>query len=65
MKLIRPLREVSMKECAAYMYWKGLNVMGNTRMMKEKGINKASIGHLTKGEQKSGGYERGGGLISF
>ncbi|KIJ51559.1 hypothetical protein M422DRAFT_26963 [Sphaerobolus stellatus SS14] len=47
-KLVRPLREVSMKECAAYLHWKGLEVVGNERAVKERVNVKGSIGSLTK-----------------
>lgn len=44
--LVRPLRDVSLKECGTYAWWRALNVIG-----KEKwpGGRQKSIGGLTKG----------------
>lgn len=44
-RIVRPLRDLGMKECAAHAWWKQLSVVG-----KEKWPNaKQSIGGLTKG----------------
>ena len=52
MKLVRPLREVTMKECAAFLHWRGLGlqVVGNKRVVNKRVEVKAGIGSLTKGE---------------
>ena len=44
-RLVRPLRDVGVKECGTYAWWRGLNVLG-----KEKWSGgRQSIGGLTKG----------------
>ena len=44
-RVVRPLRDMGMKECAAWVWWNGLEVVG-----KEKTTGaKQSIGGLTKG----------------
>ncbi|KAF8518834.1 hypothetical protein BU17DRAFT_66226 [Hysterangium stoloniferum] len=48
-RLVRPLREVTMKECAAYLRWRNLSVIGNKRMLSTPSNGKESIGSLTKG----------------
>jgi len=47
-KIVRPLREVSNKECAAYVRWRSLPVIGNVRMLLGPANIKESIGGLTK-----------------
>ncbi|KAF8525852.1 hypothetical protein BU17DRAFT_74271 [Hysterangium stoloniferum] len=47
-RLVRPLREVTMKECAAYLRWRNLSVIGNKRMLSTPSNGKESIGSLTK-----------------
>jgi hypothetical protein len=44
-RLVRPLRDVSMKECQAWAWWHQLPVVGKQRIP----IPKQNIGHLTKG----------------
>jgi hypothetical protein len=44
-RLVRPLRDVSMKECQAWVWWRQLPVVGKQRIP----IPKQTIGHLTKG----------------
>ena len=44
-RLVRPLRDVSMKECQAWVWWHQLPVVGKQRIL----IPKQTIGHLTKG----------------
>lgn len=47
-KVVRPLKDIGMKECAAWVWWNGLQVVG-----KEKVTNgKQGIGGLTKGMVK-------------
>jgi cytoplasmic tRNA 2-thiolation protein 2 len=48
-RVVRPLREISMKECAAYLRWRNLSVIGNQRMLLAPTNNKDSIADLTKG----------------
>ena len=48
-RIARPLREISNKECAAYVRWRSLSVIGNMRMLSERRNIKESIGGLTKG----------------
>ncbi|KAH9002880.1 hypothetical protein EDB86DRAFT_83120 [Lactarius hatsudake] len=43
-RLIRPLRDVSLKECQAWVWWRQLPVVGKQRVP----IPKQTIGHLTK-----------------
>ncbi|KAF8591138.1 hypothetical protein K439DRAFT_1650935 [Ramaria rubella] len=47
-QVVRPLREVSMKECAAYMRWRDLEVFGNQRILSAQTNNKKTIVGLTK-----------------
>lgn len=42
-KIVRPLRDIGMKECAAWVWWNNLSVVG-----KEKEKEKQGIGGLTK-----------------
>lgn len=52
-RLIRPLRDVSVKECGAYAWWRGLKVIG-----KEKWPGgRQSIGGLTKGPSSEGTFD--------
>lgn len=44
-RLVRPLRDVGMKECQAWVWWHQLPVVGKQRIP----IPKQNIGHLTKG----------------
>ncbi len=44
-RLIRPLREVSMKECQAWIWWRQLSVVGKQSIP----VSKQTIGYLTKG----------------
>lgn len=44
-RLIRPLRDVGMKECAAWIWWNQLSVVGKQRIP----IPEWTIGNLTKG----------------
>jgi len=44
-RLIRPLREVSLKECTAWVWWHQLSVVGKQRVP----ISERTIGSLTKG----------------
>lgn len=46
-RLIRPLRDIGMKECAIWAWWSGLTIVGRERFSG----GKQSIGALTKGEQ--------------
>lgn len=49
-RLVLPLREISMKECAAYLHWRNLSVIPNRRILLSSPTNvKESIGGLTKG----------------
>ena len=48
-RVVRPLREISMKECAAYIRWRSLLVIGNQRLLSTSTSNKDSISGLTKG----------------
>lgn len=43
-RLVRPLRDVSMKECQAWVWWHRLPVVGKQRIP----VPKQTIGHLTK-----------------
>ncbi|KAI9440065.1 hypothetical protein H4582DRAFT_2216897 [Lactarius indigo] len=43
-RLVRPLRDVGMKECQAWVWWRQLPVVGKQRIP----IPKQTIGHLTK-----------------
>ena len=45
-RVIRPLRDIGMKECAIWAWWSGLTVVGRER----SSAGKQSIGALTKGE---------------
>ena len=45
-RVIRPLRDIGMKECAIWAWWTGLTVVGRERFS----ASKQSIGALTKGE---------------
>ncbi len=44
-RLIRPLRDVSMKECTAWVWWHQLSVVGKQSIP----ISERTIGNLTKG----------------
>jgi len=44
-RLIRPLRDVGMKECAAWVWWHQVRVVGKQRIP----ISERTIGQLTKG----------------
>ena len=44
-KIVRPLRDVGMKECAAWVWWNGLEVVGQEYVAGAK----QGIGGLTKG----------------
>ena len=44
-RLVRPLRDVGMKECQAWVWWHQLPVVGKQRIP----IPRQNIGHLTKG----------------
>jgi cytoplasmic tRNA 2-thiolation protein 2 len=48
-RVIRPLREVGMKECAAWVWWTGLRIVGREKL---PGTNQG-IGGLTKGNNTS------------
>lgn len=49
-RLVLPLREISMKECAAYSHWRDLSVIPNRRtLLSSHSHAKESIGGLTKG----------------
>lgn len=49
-RVVRPLREISMKECAAYSRWRNLSVIGNKRLLLAHTSHKDnSIPGLTKG----------------
>ncbi|GJJ08314.1 hypothetical protein Clacol_002525 [Clathrus columnatus] len=52
-RLVLPLREISMKECAAYLHWRNLSVIPNRRILLSPSLSrenvKESIGSLTKG----------------
>lgn len=45
-RVIRPLRDVGMKECAAWAWWRGLSVVGKHRPASSSRLN---LGGLTKG----------------
>jgi cytoplasmic tRNA 2-thiolation protein 2 len=45
-RVIRPLRDVGMKECAMWAWWNSLTVVGKERLT----YGKQGIGSLTKGE---------------
>ncbi|KAH8994853.1 hypothetical protein EDB92DRAFT_1972732, partial [Lactarius akahatsu] len=44
-RLVRPLKDVSMKECQAWVWWRRLLVVGKQKIP----VPKQTIGHLTKG----------------
>ena len=44
-RLVRPLRDVGVKECGTYAWWRGLNVVGREKWPG----GRQSIGGLTKG----------------
>ena len=44
-RLVRPLRDVGMKECQAWVWWRQVPVVGKQWIP----IPKQNIGHLTKG----------------
>lgn len=44
-KVVRPLRDMGMKECAAWVWWNGLEVVGKENVVGAK----QGIGGLTKG----------------
>jgi len=46
-RLIRPLRDVGMKECTAWVWWHKLSVVGKQRVP----ISERTIGNLTKGSR--------------
>lgn len=48
-RVVRPLREISMKECAAYIRWRDLSVTSNQRILSTPTSNKDTISGLTKG----------------
>lgn len=48
-RVIRPLRDIGMKECAIWAWWGGLTVVGRERFPN----GKQSIGALTRGEIQS------------
>lgn len=48
-RLVRPLRDVGMKECQAWVWWHQLPVVGKQRIP----IPRQNIGHLTKGRPVS------------
>lgn len=48
-RLIRPLRDVGMKECAAWVWWHQLTVVGKQRIP----ISERTISNLTKGRHIS------------
>ncbi|KAH0585187.1 hypothetical protein H2248_008440 [Termitomyces sp. 'cryptogamus'] len=45
-RVVRPLQDIGMKECAMWAWWHGLNVVGREKFPG----GKQSIGQLTKGE---------------
>ena len=45
-RVIRPLRDIGMKECAVWAWWNGLTVVGREKFSG----GKQSIGALTKGK---------------
>ena len=47
-RIVRPLRDTSMKECAAWAYWKEVEIPG--KATRPDGTAKQSIGNLTKSE---------------
>ena len=47
-RLIRPLKEVSLKECTAWVWWLRLSVVGKQRVP----ISERTIGSLTKGRRR-------------
>ncbi|TFY82833.1 hypothetical protein EWM64_g1175 [Hericium alpestre] len=49
-RIVRPLREIGMKECAAWAWWHGLNVVGKERLPAMR----QTIGGLTKGTNAAG-----------
>jgi len=44
-RVVRPLRDVGMKDCAAWAWWRGLQVVGREKLPGER----RAIGGLTKG----------------
>ena len=44
-RVVRPLKDIGMKECAAWVWWNGLEVVGKEQVAGEK----RDIGGLTKG----------------
>lgn len=44
-RMIRPLQDLSIKECAVWAWWSGLRVVGSEKWSTEK----QGIGSLTKG----------------
>lgn len=49
MKVVRPLRDMGTKECAAWAWWNGLEVVGKARAPS----GRQGIGGLTKGMPSS------------
>lgn len=45
-RVIRPLRDVGMKECGVWVWWRGLHVVGRDRYLSAK----HGIGALTRGQ---------------
>ena len=45
-KIVRPLQDIGMKECAAWAYWKQLSIIGKEKLLLVTG--KQTIGSLTK-----------------
>jgi cytoplasmic tRNA 2-thiolation protein 2 len=57
-RLVRPLRDVSVKECGAYAWWRGLKVIGKDNWPG----GRQSIGGLTKGTSAEDVLDR---VLSF
>ena len=47
-RIVRPLRDVGMKECALWAWWCGLSIVGTSTPLNDSGKN--GIGSLTRGE---------------
>jgi len=47
-RIVRPLRDVSMKECALWAWWCGLRIIGTSRSLNGGGMH--GIGSLTRGD---------------
>ena len=52
-RIVRPLRDVGIKECAFWAWWCGLSIVGTsttTTLLNDGGLEKHGIGSLTRGE---------------